>query len=90
MRGWTCGGTETACPLGVANLGHPHGHGGDTVRHLVSGGMIGNLIEHPVEMTVQAIDHLVPAPEELLQVLHPFEVADDDPAGIAQNIQRAT
>ena len=35
---------------------------------------------------VEPVHHLVARPEILLQVLHPFEIADDDAAGVAQDV----
>ena len=45
-----------------------------------------HVVEGAIEDRVFAPRHLLFLPEQLLQVLHPFEVADHDAAGIAENV----
>ena len=44
------------------------------------------VVEGAVEDLVFAPHHFLFLPEQLLQILHPFEIADHDAAGIAENV----
>ena len=56
------------------------------MRDLVGVGPLHHGVESAIEDGVFAPRHFLFLPEQLLQVLHPFEVADHDAAGIAENV----
>lgn len=47
-----------------------------------------DLLERAVENSVQTIEYLRLLPEQPLQILYPFEIADDDSASIADPLDR--
>lgn len=56
------------------------------MRNVVGPGARKHLIEGAVEDLVFPPHHLTLFPEQLLQVLHPFEIADDDTTRIAKHV----
>src|SRR4029453_10654945 len=45
------------------------------------------LVERARRDVVQLRVHLVPLPEVLLEALHPLEVGDEEPAGVAEDVR---
>jgi hypothetical protein len=65
---------------------YPDGERGHTVRDLSLLGPLDDRGEGIVENPKESIGDLDVGPEKILQVLHPFEVGDDDSTRIAQNV----
>src|SRR5262249_2955330 len=61
--------------------------GGDVVVHLVGFGIANHLVKGAFHHVQQALVDFAFAPEKALAILDPFEVADSDPAGVAENIR---
>ena len=55
-------------------------------RDAVGVGARDDLVPGALQRPLQPVHHLLARPEILLEVLHPFEIADDDAAGVAQNV----
>src|SRR5215469_7904552 len=78
---------QPAHRLGAAHLLHPDRHRRRAVRNIVPLDTSHDLSEGAVQHVVQLAHYLGFVPEELLEVLHPFEITDHDAAGIAQHIR---
>ena len=77
---------EAAQVHGVASFFYSDCHGRDTVRNLVGLDARQHPFERAIEKLTFAPDHLIFFPEELLEILHPLEIADHHAAGIAQDV----
>src|SRR5487761_548749 len=83
----TLGSGEQAAELFAgAHLLDAKRHGGNPVRHPVVAAAPRNLPKRCLENLLEAMVDLGFGPEQLLQVLHPFEIRNDDAARIAQNV----
>src|SRR6266849_7405151 len=61
--------------------------GRNAIVNLVNAGKAHYFIEGIIHHVEEALIHLALPPEETLTVLHPFEIADGDAAGVAKNIR---
>src|SRR5260370_17214787 len=61
--------------------------GGNAVVYLVRRGVAHHFIEGIIHHVEEAFVHFAFAPEETLAVLYPFEIADGDAAGVANNVR---
>src|SRR5262249_17639885 len=73
--------------LGGADLLDTDRHRGGAVRKVIGPCARQHLFEGTVENMIFAPHHLLLFPEQLLQILHPFEIADHDATGVAENIR---
>src|ERR1700761_3768284 len=73
--------------LRAAHRFHADCHRRGAMRHQVTIDALHHPGEGTIEHMVQLGHHLRLVPEELLQILHPFEVADHHAPGVAQDIR---
>src|SRR5207245_134743 len=59
----------------------------DAVIHLVHSRKAYYFVESVIHNVKEALVHFALPPEEALPVLHPFEIADGDSAGVAENVR---
>src|SRR5882757_10706549 len=69
------------------DLFHTDRHRRGAVRNLVGIRARHHVIEGAVEDLIFAPCHFLFFPEQLLQILHPFEIADHDAAGITEDVR---
>ena len=72
--------------FGFAHPFHADRHGGRAIRDAVLAPALDNQAPGTTERAFQPLHHFLLRPEILLQILHPFEIADDNPAGVAENV----
>src|SRR6185437_14626744 len=82
-RGESCSREQPAHLLALHHPLDPDRHRRGAIGDPVALGPRDDQPPGAVERTFEPVHHLVAGPEILLQVLHPLEVADDDPARVA-------
>ena len=78
---------EAAALLGGNDALDADGHSGDAMGDFLGSGALEHSGEGPLEDAEEAVGDFGFAPEEVLQVLDPFEVGDDDAAGVAKDVR---
>src|ERR1700761_1048169 len=78
---------QPARGLRVAHLLDAYRHRRCAVRHTVTLDAAHHLGERAIQHMVELAHNFAFVPEELLEILHPFEVADHHAAGVAQYVR---
>src|SRR5919197_5680448 len=73
---------------GLGDALHREAVRGDAHRQLAPLGEVPGLVESAAHDVVQLRVHLGLLPEVLLEALHPFEVRDDDAAGVREHVRQ--
>src|ERR1700722_7638873 len=79
-------GEGAAALLGGHDALDSDGHGGDAMGDFLGAGALEHGGEGALEEAEETVGDFGLAPEEVLEILDPLEVGDDDAAGVAEDV----
>ncbi len=77
---------ESAGGFGGGDAADAEGEGGEAGSDFVFFALVFDLFAGAVENFVKPDEHFFAAPEDALEILHPFEIGDDDAAAVAEDV----